>query len=110
MAAADGPAPIYSTRAEEPEFVEAIDAFVVGLAERIDALQDAQCITDLSRLAELAASLARDAAALGYPPLGSGAIALENACRDGKAEDAHQALIDVTEIARRIRLGFRGAV
>ncbi len=110
MSAGDDRAPLFSTRADEPEVVDRIDDFVVALAERIDALQDAQCNSDLPTLAELASRLATDAIALGFPLLGNGAAALDNACRDDKAEEAHQALVELTEMAHRIRLGHRGAL
>ena len=110
MSGDDDRAPLFSTRADDPEVVDQIDEFVVALAERIDELQDAQCNSDLPTLADLASKLAANAVELGFPLLGNGANALDNACRDDKAEEAHQALVELSEMAHRVRLGHRGAL
>jgi hypothetical protein len=102
--------PILSSRADDPELAEAIDAFVIGLAERIDHLQDTERETDLAPLAELARDLAADADGLGYAPLGRVARLVEAAAREEKADEAHANLVKLTEIAYRIRLGHRGAL
>ena len=102
--------PIFSSRADDPGLSEAIDAFAIGLAERIDRLQDADGETDLSGLAALAGDLAAEAEPLGYEPLARVARVVEAAARDEKAEEAHENLVKLTEIAYRIRMGHRGAL
>ena len=102
--------PIFSSRADDPALAEAIDAFVIGLAERIDDLQDADGEVDLSRLAALARDLAADAEPAGYEPLARVARPVEAAARDEKPDEAHENLVKLTEIAYRIRMGHRGAL
>ena len=102
--------PILSSRADDPTLGETIDAFVIGLAERIDDLQDAETETDLARLATCADGLAADAEALGYETLARVAQVVEAAAREEKADEAHANLVKLTEIAYRIRMGHRGAL
>lgn len=102
--------PIYSSRVDDVEFREAIDEFVVGLAERIDQLQDAEARRDLKLLAELCRPLIDAAPQLGFEPLSRCAEAVAGACRAQDPSGALRYLVDLTQIARRIRLGHRGAV
>ncbi len=101
--------PIYSTREDDPSAAQAIDLFVVSLAEQVDALQDADLERDLDALGDLAGKLAERAEDLGYAPLAKIATAVADACRDEKAEDAEAAMVDLTQISCRIRKGHRGA-
>lgn len=101
--------PIYSTRADDPDLTDAIEAFVIGLAERIDHLQDAEGDGRLSRLAELAADLARESATLGYEGLGDIARAVAEAARNRKADGARSQVTELTDVAQRVRLGHPGA-
>ena len=66
-----GPKPIYSVHDEDAALREPINDFVIGLAERVDRLQDLHSLADLSRLAELCGDLADEAGRLGYPLLAS---------------------------------------
>jgi hypothetical protein len=59
------PKPIVSRYAEDPEFDERIDRFVVALGERIDSFQDAETQGDRHGLAELATRLRSEADELG---------------------------------------------
>jgi hypothetical protein len=107
--ASDPPKPIYSTRIDDPEASEALDRFVIGLAERIDVLQDAEASGDFRQLAALAGQLSCDAEATGFGSLTSAAQALESACFEGDPKLARESTLDITEIARRIRLGHKGS-
>jgi hypothetical protein len=102
--------PIFSSRADEPALAEAIDAFVIGLAERIDHLQDAEREAGLVRLAAFAGDLAADAEALGYEALARIAHVVESAAGEEKSDEAHANLVKLTEIAYRVRMGHRGAL
>jgi hypothetical protein len=108
--AGDRPRPIYSALCEDPAQQAAIDAFVVALAGRVDDLQDCEARCELARLAELAESLLTDSARVGYDVLSRCAAAVCASAREGKPEDARKALIELTEVAHRVRLGHRGAV
>ncbi len=105
----DGKPPIYSTREDEVELGEAIEAFVIELAERVDQLQDAERAADFGRLLQLAERLGSAAQGLGFTSLGQLARVVARACDEEKADLAQRTLIEITEISRRIRLGHRGA-
>lgn len=101
--------PIFSSRANDPEYAEAIEAFVVGLAERIDDLQDAQARGDADLLATIARRLVVDAERLGYSYLAACAGQIEAAAQGENAEAARKSVVEATQVAQRIRLGHRGA-
>jgi len=106
----DRPRPIHSALVEDPAHTAAIEAFVVALAERIDELQDCEAQGTLARLAERAAALAADATRIGYKPIAEWAEAVQRAGLEQNAQDARKALLELTEVAYRVRLGHRGAV
>ncbi|MDP6981423.1 MAG: hypothetical protein QF570_22920 [Myxococcota bacterium] len=101
--------PIFSTCDEDPNLTVALDRFVIGLAERVDTLQDAELDGDLPLLERLATELAAQASELGYAPMREIAQAVASACHDEKVEDAQAAMVELTDIAARIRRGHRGA-
>jgi hypothetical protein len=108
--AGDRPRPIYSALCEDPAQQEAIDAFVVALAGRVDDLQDCEARCELARLAQLADQLLAESARVGYDVLSRSAASVSACAREGKPDDARKALIELTEVAHRVRLGHRGAV
>jgi hypothetical protein len=110
MAEEERAQPIFSSFAEDPALGEAIDAFAFALAERVDHLQDAEGAGELELLADRARSLARDAQAAGFGSLARLAELVQRAALQEKPEDLHIYLVDLTETARRIRLGHRGAL
>jgi hypothetical protein len=101
--------PIVSTRSEDPDFEERIDGFVVGLGERIDALQDAESAGDRGALRSLAEVFARDARELGYPSLADAAARLAQAAGDEGLETLRKSVVDLTELSQRVRRGHRSA-
>ena len=101
--------PIFSSCEEDPEMSDAIDRFVIGLAEQVDGLQDAELEGDFELLGRLAGELARTAGVLGYGPMFDIAQVVVSACRDEKVEDARAAMVELTDVAGRIRRGHRGA-
>ena len=102
--------PIYSTLADDPASGEAIDGFLVELAERVDELQDLELRRELAQLSSRSAALGLDSAKVGFDSLHRCARAVESACLEASSGDARRALVELTELARRIRLGHRGAV
>jgi len=110
MGDGDDNRPLHSTRAEDPSLEETIDAFVVGLAERIDRLQDLEIEDDLAGAAVLGRGLSDDAEAAGFGPVACVASEFESACLSEKRDEAHEQLLELTELARRVRLGHRGAL
>lgn len=101
--------PIRSTQEDVPELVQAIDRFVIGLAERIDEIQDAELQTNHVGLSRLAQELAIDSERLGYPGLALVARNAVAAASDGKRDAVQDAVGELTEIAQRVRQGHRGA-
>jgi hypothetical protein len=104
------PPPIYSRWIDDPAYGELIDEFVIGVAERVDHLQDADSKGDLADLARLAAQLEADARAAGFDLLADVAGAVERASRDRMPKQAHDGVVALTELALRIRAGHRGAM
>jgi hypothetical protein len=102
--------PLYSIRADDLEVRDAIDEFVVKLAERIDRIQDAEVRGDFKQVAELCAPLVADARRLGFPPLARLAEGVQVCADEEKGEETHRQLLDLTAVAHRVRLGHRGAV
>jgi hypothetical protein len=90
--------------------IDAIDRFVLALAEAVDALQDAYSASDCTRLDRLARDLATDAEFLGYAPLAQLAEDVASCAVREKQEEARVVLEDLTGIAQRIRMGHRGAI
>lgn len=109
MALERPPPPLRSLRAEDPSVEEEIDRFVVHLGERVDALQDAEAEGDLRALEKCARELARQAERLGYPPLTAAALDVVRGCREAAPEAAHKHVVEVTELAKRIRRGHHSA-
>jgi hypothetical protein len=101
--------PMFSSRANDPEWADAIEAFVVGLAERVDTLQDAQSRSDFDLLASVARRMISDAERLGFSYLASCAGQIEAAAQDEDREAARKTVIEATLVAQRIRLGHRGS-
>lgn len=101
--------PIVSLLADDPVERPRIEAFVLALSEVVDGLQDLEQAGDFARVTGAAASLAADAERNGFPPLGEAARVVRASAdlRDGKR--TRDALIELTEVARRVRLGHRGA-
>jgi hypothetical protein len=101
--------PIRSTQEDVAELAEDLDRFVIGLAERIDAIQDAELAASWSDVASLARTLANDAERLGYPGMALCTKSVAMAAEDAKTDVVQEAIIDLTDLAQRIRRGHRGA-
>jgi hypothetical protein len=100
--------PIYSARDDDAARAEISD-FVIALAERVDTLQDAEWGAGLEPLLSLANALASDAQRFGFEVLAEAALRVAEASAEQKPDAAQQGMIELTDIARRIRLGHRGA-
>jgi hypothetical protein len=101
--------PLYSERADDPALSEALDAFALALADRIDQLQEAERAGGLGDVAKLAGSLADEATELGHQRLSRGARNVERAAARADSRETYAALVELTDLARRVRLGHRGA-
>jgi hypothetical protein len=101
--------PLFSTLAEDPAAESVIDDFVLRLADRIDGLQDAEAAGAIDDLAKQLASLRTEAEASGFDFLARCTEAVEAACRQSDPSAVRKELIELTGIARRVRLGHKGA-
>lgn len=102
--------PIHSRFEDDPSYSQAIESFVVALAERVDALQDNEAGGDWPRLIEGLAELAHAAEQAGYPLLAQCAAEVTRAARDRHGELAYKALVELTDVAQRIRRAHRGSL
>jgi hypothetical protein len=102
--------PIQSRFEDDPSHADAIEAFVVGLAERVDALQDNEASGDWLRLIAGLAELAQVAEQAGYPQLAQSAAEVTRAARERHGELAYKALVELTDVAQRIRRAHRGSL
>jgi hypothetical protein len=110
MSASPKECPIHPSLADDPTAEESIERFVISLAERIDALQDAESRGELRRLAVQTRALVIDAEDRGFDVLARGAEMLVARCREKNGEGARKQLVELTAIAHRIRLGHSGAM
>lgn len=101
--------PIRSTQEDVVELAEDIDRFVIGLAERIDAIQDAELAQKLGEVAEQARTLAAEADRLGYPGMAVSAKGVAMAAEDDAGDELQETIVELTELAQRVRQGHRGA-
>ena len=102
--------PIRSTQEDVPELAGDIDRFVIGLAERIDAVQDAELAGQLEILMQLAGELATESDRVGYPDMAQRAREVAGARRRREARRTIQeSVVELTDLAQRIRRGHRGA-
>jgi hypothetical protein len=113
MTVDDEASPIASDLAGDPAQHERLERFVVALGERVDRLQDLETLGDAKQLEADARSLGYDATQHGYPALARAALGVERACagasRAAMAGAMRESVRALTGVARRVRLGHRGA-
>jgi len=113
MGIQDDGAPIVSALAGNPDVQQRLEAFVIALGERVDVLQDFESAADWKGLAADARGLGHEATALGFAPLALAAAAVEQAgeraARGVPGLSARDSVLALTDVARRVRLGHRGA-
>lgn len=110
MASYDRPEPVLrSSRESDPGVEFQIDAFVIGLGETVDALQDAEASGHFDTLREMAEGLIGRARELGYESISDAAGAIALACSDPSPDAARKAVEHFTELSKRARRGHRSA-
>jgi len=110
MAGYERPEPaLRSSRESDPEVEFQIDAFVIGLGETVDSLQDAEAAGRLALLRDLSESLIHRARELGYESLSDAARQVAEACGDPNPEATRKAVESFTELSKRARRGHRSA-
>jgi hypothetical protein len=116
MGTRDDGEPIVSAMAGELEVRERLEAFVIALGERVDQLQDLESGRKWKELEAGARRLGEEAFALGFEPLREAAAVVQGACVLAQQHPARsyaavrEALLALTDVARRVRLGHRGAM
>ena len=86
-----------------------VEAFVYGLAERIDDLQEAELGSDVAEIERLGRDLVAVASRSGYPQLVEVAEATIAACQAREEDEVRKGITELTELAQRVRRGSRGA-
>jgi HPt (histidine-containing phosphotransfer) domain-containing protein len=119
MAASDD-SPILSVHAADPAFSGRLEAFVLGLGEQVDRLQDLETVRDYKQLESDAHRLGLEAASLGFGELTDAAQQVVRDCRpavlavpaaaQAAGAQVRRGLIALTDVARRVRLGHRGSM
>ncbi len=109
MAEDEDEKPIVSQLADDPLERPRIEAFVLALSDAVDSLQDLEQESDFSRIAERARSLGLEAERHGFPLLAAASAQTGDRAGARDAKRTREALLALTEIARRVRLGHRGA-
>jgi len=109
MASDPSAKPIRSLCSEDPELEERIDAFVLRLGETVDAFQDGELAGDWGRLVDLAQELEAESRELGYPALAEVARRVAAASAELSPDAARKSIVDLTELAQRVRRGHRSA-
>jgi hypothetical protein len=101
--------PIRSSREAEPDLEPEIDAFVFSLGELVDSFQDAEAANAIATLDQLAVRLEARARELGFASVSDSAERIRAACGERNPEAMRKAVVDLTEIAQRVRRGHRSA-
>jgi hypothetical protein len=101
--------PLYSKYEDDPDLMDEVSDFVIGLAEWVDELQDAECGGEFEQLGHLSKQLLEKSTRYGYPSLAESAENLRACCLEEKRDAAQETLLELTDISIRIRLGHRGA-
>lgn len=104
------PRPIYSSLSEDPAKQGLVERFVLALSSQIDDLQEADVLGDFPKVTEIAGSLDDAAVSHGYEILSRCCEGVRSAAEARSPEDLRKALVELTEVAHRIRLGYRGSV
>lgn len=101
--------PIVSQLADDPMERPRIEAFVLALSDAVDCLQDLEQESDFTRIAERARCLSLEAERHGFPPLAEASARTAELARTLDPKRTRESLLALTEVARRVRLGHRGA-
>lgn len=101
--------PIHSSKSLESDHDELIEAFILGLGEQIDELQDAEASGDFERCAQRARAFSAQAEEAGYAPLVEIAGTVFEACGRRDGETVRKAIVDLTDLSQRARRGHRSS-
>ncbi|MEE3330328.1 MAG: hypothetical protein VX246_05625 [Myxococcota bacterium] len=101
--------PIYSQYEHELSMRERVETFVAGLGEQIDELQDAELSGDFAAIHRAAENLVAGAKLAGYPGLLKVAERVIASSDTADPDEAQKGIIELTELAQRVRRGSRGA-
>ncbi len=100
-------APIRSRHADDPDFEERLERFMVELGERIDLIQEEERAGHMEGVAGRARGLAAEAGGLGFPVLAQAAGQVAAIADAGDGSELHKGIVELTDMVRRVRLGHR---
>lgn len=94
-------------RIEDEALLEELGRFLIDLGEQIDMVQEAHHLNQLEEAAERALFLAEQAERFGLPPLVAIANQVADACQRRERDESHKAIVALTDVVARIRLGHQ---
>ena len=94
-------------RIDDEQLLEELGRFLLDLGEQIDMVQEAHRLDQLDEAAERALFLADQADRFGLPPLVAAAQQVADACRRNELDESHKAILALTDVVARIRLGHQ---
>ena len=89
---------------EHPEDDEAFGSFLLDLGESVDQIQEAELGGHLEEVAKRCGDLAEEGRRFKLPPLVEAAERARDLCGEGEREALRDALMELTDVVRRIRL------
>lgn len=101
--------PIRSLHEDDPELEDALDAFILGLGETLDDLQDAVMCQAWGQLITLTEAVVASAQKLGYPALIEVLREIQIAAQNDDSEGARKSVGELTELAQLVRRGHHTA-
>ena len=96
---------VRSEYADDPDLAEALDAFIAGLGDHVEAMGQAFMAGSYDELQREAHQLKGAGGSYGYPSVSEAAAVLEDAARARDAEKANLALSDFARLCRAITAG-----
>lgn len=95
---------------DDPERIEELDHFLLGLGEALDWLQESECNGELVDVAKRAGLIAVEAERYGFPELAQMARQVDASATAAEREACRGALHALTDLVRRARIGHRLSV
>jgi hypothetical protein len=101
--------PIRSLHEDDADLEDALDAFILGLGETLDDLQDAVMSQSWNQLVVLTEAVVANAQKLGYPALIEVLREIQIAAENDDSEGARKSVGELTELAQLVRRGHHTA-
>ena len=92
---------------DDDALLEELGRFLIDLGEQLDMVQEAHRLDQLDEAAERAVYLAEQAERFGLPPLVAVANQVADACRRSERDESRKAIVALTDVVARVRLGHQ---